>query len=68
MLEKIGYIALSILGLLWLWMTFAGLAESRCGSVVAALLVIGIGALLLKVLRERLGNVEDNHYDRTVDK
>ena len=37
-------------------------------DLLGLIAVVGIGALLIKVLKERLANTEDDHYSKTVDR
>ena len=65
--EIIGYASLGVLVLLMVLASFAGMFLSGRGLVIGVLLVVGLGALLIKVFKERLNNTEDDHYSDTVD-
>lgn len=66
--EKFGYLCLGIVALCYLAAMFAGLVATFPYGLVGLVAIVGIGALLIKVLKERRQNTEDDHYSKTVDK
>ncbi len=66
-LEIVGYASLGVLVLLLVATFFAGLSLSLPGMIVGVLALVGLGSLVLKVFRDRMGNAEDDHYSNTVD-
>jgi hypothetical protein len=62
--EKIGYSILGSVALLWI---VGAIAASPYG-LVGLLTVVGVGTLLIKVIRERLKNKEDDYYSNNVDR
>lgn len=68
MLEKIGYVLLSLVALLWIIAIFTGLIAALPYGLVGLVGLVGIGALLIKVLKDRLGNSEDDYYSKNVEK
>ncbi|MEZ4703349.1 MAG: hypothetical protein R2834_23670 [Rhodothermales bacterium] len=65
-LEIIGYASLGVLVVLMVGASVAGLFTSS-SLLVGILVVVGFGALLIKVIKDRIGNKEDDHYSDTVD-
>jgi hypothetical protein len=67
-LEKIGYSCLAIVaGLYFIGMVLGMVAIFPYG-IIGLIVVFGIGILLIKVLKERLNNKEDDYYSKKVDK
>ncbi len=66
--EKVGYTCLALIALLYGLAMLAGIVSVFPFGVLGLIAVIGVGALFIKVLKERLGNAEDDHYSKTVDK
>ena len=66
--EKIGYTLLSLLAVLWLIAILTGLIIAFPFGLLGLAALVGIGALLMKVCRERLTNKEDDYYAKNVEK
>jgi F0F1-type ATP synthase assembly protein I len=66
--EKVGYLCLGIVAVCYLIAMFVGMIAAFPLGLIGLIALVGIGALLLKVIRERLANAEDDHYKETVDK
>lgn len=66
--EKIGYLCLALVAGCYLFAMFAGMVAAFPYGLIGLVAIVGIGVLLLKVIRERRANAEDDHYSRTVDK
>ena len=66
--EKIGYACLCIVALCYLAIMLAGMVKAFPFGLIGLMALVGVGALLIKVLKERRQNVEDDHYSKTVDK
>ena len=66
--EKVGYLCLGIVACCYLVAMFIGMIAVFPLGLIGLIALVGIGALLLKVIRERLANTEDDHYTDTVDK
>ena len=67
-LEKLGYVCLGIVALCYAAALLAGMVAAFPFGIIGLIAIVGIGALLIKVLRERRGNTEDDYYSKTVDK
>ena len=67
--EKVGYACLGIVALAYLGVVlFAGMQFGWLGGSIGLVALLGIGVLLIKVLKERRSNAEDDYYARNVDK
>ncbi len=66
-LEKVGYALLGIVCALYLIVMFVGLIAALPWGIVGLIAIAGIGLLLIKVVRERIGNREDTYYEKHVD-
>jgi len=67
-LEKIGYICLSLLAILYGAAMLFGMIASFPLGLIGLVAIIGFGALFIKVLKERLNSREDDHYSKNVEK
>ena len=66
--EKWGYSLLAIIAVVYLIAMFVGMIVAFPYSLLGFLLMGGIGILLVKVVKERLKNKEDDYYSKEVDK
>ncbi|MDX1408533.1 MAG: hypothetical protein R3330_10380 [Saprospiraceae bacterium] len=66
--EKIGYSCLAIVAVIYVLVMLAGVIAAFPYGLVILILMLGFGVLLVKVIKERLANKEDDHYSRTVEK
>ena len=66
--EKWGYSLLSIIAVCYLLAMFEGMIEALPYGLLGFLLIAGIGVLLVKVVKERMQNKEDDYYSKEVDK
>ena len=66
--EKIGYSILGALVLLWIVGMIAGAIVAMPYGLVGLLAFVGIGVLVIKVLRERLQSKEDDYYSKNIDR
>jgi len=66
--EKVGYLCLGLVALCYLIVMFIGMIAAFPYGLIGLVAIVGIGALLIKVLKERRDNAEDDHYTKTVDK
>lgn len=64
--EKIGFTCLSVLAVLYIVAIFAGIILAFPFGLLGLVALVGIGALVIKVVKERLGNKEDNYYSDNV--
>jgi hypothetical protein len=66
-LEKIAYTLLGFVSLLYLVVMVAGLIAAFPWGIVGLIAIVGVGLLLIKVIRERIRNSEDDYYSKNVD-
>jgi hypothetical protein len=66
--EKIGYTLLAIIAIIYLIAMFIGMIAVFPFGLLGLLLIAGIGILMVKVIKERLQNKEDDYYSREIDK
>ena len=66
--EKIGYSLLGAVALIYVLAMVGGMMAIFPFGIIGLLLLVGVGALLVKVLKERLHNKEDDYYSKKVDK
>ena len=67
-MEKAGYIILAIVAIGWITAIFIGIVVAFPFGLVGLLVIIGIGLLFAKVVKDRLANKEDDYYSKNVDK
>jgi hypothetical protein len=65
-LETFGYICLGIVGAAWLVALIAGVIEVLPFGLLGVVALLGFAALLVKVVRERRANEEDDYYAKNV--
>ncbi|MEM7115088.1 MAG: hypothetical protein AAF614_21800 [Chloroflexota bacterium] len=66
MIEKIAYLFFGIAFLAWLIALIVGLVAAWPYGIFGLLVIAGMGLLLIKVIRERWSNQEDEHYSKNV--
>ena len=66
--EKWGYTLLAVIAALYIVALFIGIISTFPFGLIGLLLIAGIGILLLKVLKERMKNKEDDYYSREIDR
>lgn len=67
-MEIAGYVILAIAAIGWLVIMIARMVKVFPDGIIGLIAILGLGILLIKVLRDRLHSKEDDHYSRTVDK
>jgi hypothetical protein len=67
LLEWLGMLLLALAALGWLVLAIGAAATSLPVGLIGLAALLGTALLLLRVLLDRLGNREDDHYDRNVD-
>jgi hypothetical protein len=66
--EKWGYSLLAIIAIIYLIAMFVGMIAAFPLGILGLVFIAGVGILLIKVLKERLHNKEDDYYNREIDK
>jgi len=66
--EKVGYLCLGAVAALYIAAMLVGMIAAFPFGLIGLVVFIGVGALLLKVVKERLRNKEDSYYSKNVDR
>ncbi len=66
--EKWGYFLLAILAIIYLIAMLVGMIAAFPFGLLGFLALAGLGILMVKVIKERLQNKEDDYYSREIDK
>lgn len=66
-LEKTAYALLGFVCLLYVGVMIAGLIAAFPVGIFGLIAIVGIGLLLIKVVRERVRNREDDYYSKNID-
>jgi hypothetical protein len=66
-MEYIGYVFLAIVALIWIIALFIGMIAAFPYGLIGLIAIIGVGFLFAKVIKDRLGNKEDDHYSDNVE-
>jgi len=66
--EKIGYACLAVVAGCYVIALFAGVIAAFPYGLLVLVGLVGVGVLLIKVIRERLANKEDDYYSKNVEK
>ena len=66
--EKVGYGILGALVFLYLLAMTVGMLATLPWGLLGLVMLVGIGALTIKVIKERLENTEDDYYSKKVNK
>ena len=67
-MEKIGYVLLALVAIVWLVVVLTGLVMAWPYGIIGLIGILGLGFLFVKVLSDRMDNKEDDHYSKNVDK
>jgi|TARA_B110000914_G_scaffold214090_1_gene216601 hypothetical protein len=67
-MEKIGYILLTAFYLLTLYLTLQEIQNFYPEGILILLVYSGLFVLLIKVIKERLNNKEDDYYSKEIHK
>ncbi len=67
-MERIGYILLSIIAIVWILGMVAGMVAAFPFGLIGLIVLVGIGLLFAKVVKDRINNTEDDYYSKNVDK
>ena len=68
MVEKFAYAVLGGVALTYVVALIAGLIVVWPFGLIGLVVLAAVGALFIKVLRDRLNNPEDDYYSRNVEK
>ena len=65
-MEKIGYILIGSVALLWIVGMVAGMIVAFPYGIIGLVVLAGFGLLFAKVLKERLVSKEDDYYSKNI--
>ncbi|MBC8180858.1 hypothetical protein H8E88_07020 [candidate division KSB1 bacterium] len=65
-MEKIGYVLLGIVFIIYCIFIFVGLIVAFPWGIIGLIAILGIGFLFIKVISDRLSSKEDDYYDKNV--
>lgn len=66
--EKIGYLCLGIVAAVYIGAMLFGVIAAFPYGLIILVALLGVGALLVKVIKERLASKEDDYYSKNVEK
>ncbi|MGB5179356.1 MAG: hypothetical protein WBP44_11575 [Gammaproteobacteria bacterium] len=66
--EKWGYSLLAIILVIYLIAMFVGMIATFPYGLPGLIFLAALGILMIKVVKERIGNKEDDYYSKEVDK
>ena len=67
-MEKCGYTLLSFAVICWIGITLFGLIQAWPWGLLGLIGILGISFLFIKVVKDRLGNKEDDYYSKNINK
>ena len=67
-MEKTGYVLLAIVAIVYLLFMIGGLIVAFPWGIIGLILILGIGLLFIRVLRDRLSSKEDDYYSKNVER
>lgn len=67
-MEKTAYALLLAVAVLWLIAMLAGMIAAFPFGLIGLVVIVAVGLLFIKVLRERLASKEDDYYANNVDR
>ncbi len=65
-MEKIGYILLGIVAVVWIFAVIYGMIVAVPWGIIGLIGIVGIGFLFIRVLADRLSSKEDDYYQKNV--
>ena len=66
-MEKAGYVLLAIVAIVYLLLVIGGLIIAFPWGIIGLILIVGLGLLFIRVLRDRLSSKEDDYYSKNVE-
>jgi hypothetical protein len=65
-MEKTAYIILLVIAVLWVVAVIIGMITIFPAGLIGLVILLAIGLLFIKVLKERFTNKEDDYYDKNI--
>ena len=66
--EKVGYTCLGLVAVLYFLAMLGGMIALFPFGLLGLVVLFGVGALLMKVLKERMNNPEDKYYSDNIER
>ncbi len=66
--EKIGYLCLGLVAAIYIAAMLFGVIAAFPYGIIILIALLGVGSLLVKVIKERLASKEDDYYSKNVEK
>lgn len=66
--EKVGFSCIALLVIIYCAAIVAGMIIAFPFGLLGLIAIIGVGSLVIKVLKERVNNEEDDYYAKNVEK
>ena len=66
--EKIGYLCLGIVAAFYIVAMLFGVVAAFPYGLIILIALLGVGVLLVKVVKERLASKEDDYYSKNVER
>ena len=67
-MEMTAYVLLLIVAVVWLIAMILGMIVAFPLGILGLLVIVGVGLLFIKVLKERLSDKEDEYYSKNIDR
>ena len=67
-MEKAGYVLLAIVAIVYLLLVIGGLIIAFPWGIIGLVLIVGLGLLFIRVLKDRLSSKEDDYYSKHVER
>jgi len=67
-MEKIGYIILIIVTIAWIIAWIIGIFQNTWIGSIGLLMLIGLGLLFIKALRDRMKSYKNDRYSKNIEK
>ena len=67
-MENIGYFLIAIVAFIWVVAMIGGMIVAYPAGIIGLILILGLGFLFARVIKDRLSNKEDDYYSENVDK
>lgn len=65
-MERIGYLLLALAAIIWIVLLFIGLISLFPAGFIGLIVLIGVGLLLAKVIKDRINNKDDDYYSKNI--
>ena len=66
-MEKAGYVLLALVAIVYLLLVIGGLIIVFPWGIIGLVLIVGLGLLFTRVLKDRLSSKEDDYYSKKIE-